>query len=89
MEPIQGRKGPRVDPQQLWHKRIEAGLSQAELARRTDMSRSLVSMVEKGAANFSVANLKRVADVLSCSIYDLMPEGAAPATIPDGEEPAA
>ncbi|MFJ8153873.1 helix-turn-helix domain-containing protein [Streptomyces sp. NPDC094468] len=63
-----------VDPQRLTRRRVEAGLSQTALAQATGISKQLVSMVERGRANFSPENLSLVADALECEIADLLPE---------------
>lgn len=55
-------------------KRIEAGLNQTQLAQRAGVSKQLVSMVERGTANFSPRNLGKVAQVLQCKIADLLPD---------------
>jgi transcriptional regulator with XRE-family HTH domain len=58
----------------LRRKRIEAGMNQTQLAERAGVSKQLVSMVEKGKANFSPANLGKIATALGCTIADLLPD---------------
>ena len=68
------------DRESLRRRRIEAGLNQTQLARRTGISKQLVSMVERGTANFSPANLSKVAEALGCEIADLLPDESTPPT---------
>ncbi|MCI3277458.1 helix-turn-helix domain-containing protein [Streptomyces cylindrosporus] len=68
------------DPRQFRRRRIEAGLSQTDLAMRAGVAPSHISDVENGRAGFSPKNLKAIADVLGCAIHDLLlpePEHAA------------
>lgn len=60
-------------PKRLTRRRIEAGLTQTELAKRAGCSKSLVSEVEAGKANFSITNLAAISRVLGCEIADLLP----------------
>lgn len=60
------------DPKQFRRRRIELGLSQTDLAERAGVSKSHVSDVENGRAGFSPKNLKAIADVLGCTIPDLL-----------------
>lgn len=64
------------------------GLSLREIAQRAGVSESFVSQVERGAANPSVASLKRMADALDVSIGALF-EGPAPVgrVVRAGERP--
>jgi transcriptional regulator with XRE-family HTH domain len=51
--------------------RTSKGLSLQRLADLTDLSKGFVSQVESGAANPSIASLKRIADGLGISLVDL------------------
>lgn len=62
-----------LDPTRLKRRRIEQGLSQTALAQQAGVSKQLVSMVEKGTANFSPASLGRITEVLGCEVDDLRP----------------
>ncbi|MFD7793554.1 helix-turn-helix transcriptional regulator [Streptomyces sp. NPDC059759] len=62
-----------LDPTRLKRRRIEQGLSQTALADQAGISKQLVSMVEKGTANFSPANLAKITEVLGCEVDDLLP----------------
>jgi transcriptional regulator with XRE-family HTH domain len=66
-----------VDPQRLTRRRVEAGLSQNALARAIGVSKQLVSAVSLGKANFSPETLAKAAEVLNCTIRDLLPEDDA------------
>ncbi|MFJ4365134.1 helix-turn-helix domain-containing protein [Streptomyces chartreusis] len=77
------RTRTELDRVRLKRRRIEAGLNQTELARRSGISKQLVSMVEKGNARFSPANLGKVAEVLGCEIADLLPDEDPPASAPE------
>lgn len=63
-----------MNPKRLARRRVEAGLTQTELAERAGCSKQLVSMVEAGRANFSVTNLGKISQVLGCEIADLLPD---------------
>ncbi|MET7477943.1 helix-turn-helix transcriptional regulator [Streptomyces sp. NPDC005648] len=68
------RSRTELDRGRLRRRRIEAGLNQTQLARRAGISKQLVSMVEKGNANFSPNNLGKIAQALGCKIADLLPD---------------
>ena len=65
------------DPERVRQRRIEAGLSQQELAAHAGVSNSLISQVERGVCGASPKTLKRLAEVMACQVRDLMPEAAA------------
>ncbi|WP_436241486.1 helix-turn-helix transcriptional regulator [Paenibacillus sp. LjRoot56] len=46
-------------------------MSQAEFARRIDVSEPYVSQIIKGKTTFSLLKAKHAADVLNCNIEDL------------------
>lgn len=52
--------------------RGEAGLSQAELAGRSGLSRRMINGLEAGTANISLANLDAIAAALHTSFVDLV-----------------
>ncbi|MGW6292424.1 helix-turn-helix domain-containing protein [Streptomyces sp. NPDC055058] len=60
------------DPRAFRRRRIRAGLSVTDLARKAGVSKSHLSSVELGKAGFSPKNLKAVADVLHCTVDDLL-----------------
>ncbi|WND34024.1 helix-turn-helix transcriptional regulator [Streptomyces sp. BB1-1-1] len=60
------------DPRAFRRRRIDAGLSQTDLAEKAGVSKSHVSDVENGRAGFSPKNLKAIADILGCTIRDLL-----------------
>jgi len=60
------------DPREFRRRRIEAGLSQTDLALKAGVSKSHLSDVENGRAGFSPRNLKAIADILGCTIRDLL-----------------
>ncbi|CBG73063.1 putative DNA-binding protein [Streptomyces scabiei 87.22] len=68
------------DPKSFRRRRIEAGLSVTDLARQAGVSKSHLCDVENGRAGFSPKNLKKIADILGCTIRDLL--------LPDPEEKA-
>lgn len=68
------------DPRKFRRLRIEAGLSQTDLALRAGVKPSHISDVENGRAGFSPKNLKAIADVLDCTIGDLL--------LPEPDEPS-
>lgn len=52
--------------------RLEAGVSQEELARRAGMHRTYLGGIERGERNLSFANLLKVAAVLGQSPSELL-----------------
>ena len=54
--------------ERIHQKRDELGLSIRELARRSDLSASFISQVERGKVNVSVDSLQRIAESLSVPI---------------------
>jgi transcriptional regulator with XRE-family HTH domain len=59
-----------MDADKLRILRITKRLSQNELARRSGVSRSYISMIENKEKEPSLAVLGRIADALGCSIKD-------------------
>lgn len=47
-------------------------ISQQELAKRTDITSSMMSYIEKGEKIPSVAVLKRISEVLHCTMDELV-----------------
>lgn len=69
----------RAKPAALKTTRELAGYHQARLARETAISKSYLSEIESGTRPGSPGVLKRIADVLGCSLLDIaeLEEGAA------------
>lgn len=61
--------------QRLKDRRIEIDLTIRELARRTGLSASFISQVERGKANPSIDSLRQIAKCLEISIQYLLSEG--------------
>jgi transcriptional regulator with XRE-family HTH domain len=62
--------------ERIHQKRDELGISIRELARRSDLSASFISQVERGKVNVSVDSLQRIAESLSVPIlYFLHKDG--------------
>jgi transcriptional regulator with XRE-family HTH domain len=81
---------PTQDPQRLRRRRIEAGLNQVELAARAGISKSHMSLLERGARNASAPVLKRLAKRLKCEVADLLPpEPSTDDQQPDADEAGA
>lgn len=62
------------DPAKLRRRRVEAGLSATELARRAGCSVSHLSELESGSRNPSPPLLATLAAELNCKTADLMPD---------------
>ncbi|MCU0303569.1 MAG: helix-turn-helix transcriptional regulator [Thermoanaerobaculales bacterium] len=63
--------------QQIRARRLELGLTQAELARRADTSVPTVSRYEGGWSRFEVSTLRRIATALRCElVVELVPKPA-------------
>ena len=59
--------------------RLEAGLTQTQLARRSYMLRSFISRIERGIANPSLQTIALIAAALKCNVVDLfVDDGGAP-----------
>jgi transcriptional regulator with XRE-family HTH domain len=69
---------------QLHHHRQTRRLSLGELARRADVSKSILSLIERGEANPSIETLWRIAQALEVPLGALLaePERAAARAIP-------
>lgn len=64
--------------------RLVRELSQDELARAAGMSRSFVSLIEKGSHGVNVIRLLRLADALAVSLPELLDLGASEADRVEG-----
>jgi transcriptional regulator with XRE-family HTH domain len=53
--------------------RLKRGLSQEQLADRSNLHFTYVSSVERGERNISIENIARLAKALDCQLKDLMP----------------
>ena len=58
--------------------RTEKGLSQARLAARAELDPSTVNQIERGAREASRGTLRKLADALGVSLFELMEEEPAP-----------
>ncbi len=77
--------------------REERGLSQVKLAARADLNPATVNQIERGMRDASPGTLRKLADALEVSLYDLLeeevPKGPAPLPLnlsaagPEDEEP--
>jgi transcriptional regulator with XRE-family HTH domain len=55
--------------------RVEAGLSQEELAARAGLHRTYVGSVERGERNISIDNIEKLATALACQPSSLLGDG--------------
>lgn len=53
-------------------RRVSAGLSQEELARRAGLHRTYVGAVERGERNLTIGTLERVAVALEATVVELL-----------------
>ena len=51
--------------------RLDLGISQEELAFRSDLHRTYISSIEKGNRNVSLINIEKLSNALECEIVDL------------------
>lgn len=56
-------------------RRINAGLTQAEVAERAGLDQSTVSDIETGRRHGLPNTLKALADVFGCQVTDLLDDG--------------
>ena len=61
--------------------RAAADLSLEELARRSDVSRSMLSLVERAETSPSAVVLEKIATGLKCTLASLFDDGNAPAQV--------
>lgn len=54
--------------------RIRAGMSQQELARRAEVSRPGLAMIENAYSGCTITNLYAIADGLGVSVFSLIPQ---------------
>lgn len=77
------RVAVRIDPTlavrlQLRWARQDAGISQAELARRVGVTRQAISLLESPDANLTISTLMRVAEALKMDLeIELQPKASA------------
>jgi transcriptional regulator with XRE-family HTH domain len=69
--------------------RQEKGLSQARLAARAELDPSTVNQIERGARDASPGTLRKLADALGVSLFDLLEEEAPKAPAPSLESASA
>lgn len=55
-------------------KREEIGMSQTELAERSNLHRTYINNIERGTKNVSIESVKKIADALEMSVADLLTE---------------
>lgn len=65
------RRARLVFAENLRELRRERGLSQEELAERSDLHRTYVGSVERGERNVSIDNMERLANALGIALKDL------------------
>ena len=70
--------------------REDRGLSQVKLAARADLNPATVNQIERGMRDASPGTLRKLADALEVSLYELMeeetPKAQAPLPLDSGEE---
>lgn len=68
-----GRSKPKyADADAVRNKRVEAGLSQTQLADGAGVTQPHISAIERGAASPSVEVLHNLAHALGCDVADIM-----------------
>ncbi|MEV0199885.1 helix-turn-helix domain-containing protein [Nonomuraea sp. NPDC050691] len=74
---------------QIQRRRLQRGMSQAELARRTGLSKATLSQLEAGLGNPTVDTLDAIAVALAVPLTDLLARHAGPGTVHLPSTPAA
>jgi transcriptional regulator with XRE-family HTH domain len=64
--------------------RLEAGLSQRQLAKRARMDRSYLQDVEYGTKNATLGTMVLLADALGCEVIDLLPRKGSTISLTGG-----
>ena len=72
--------------ERVHQRRVELGLSIRELARRSDLSASFISQLERGKVNVSVDSLQRIAEQLNISILYFLNKDNLKTNSPDSGE---
>lgn len=67
----------RTNSDAITTRRLNAGLTKLQLAAAAGISRQMVSAIEHGTRQGSPEALLAIADVLGCSVMDLLEEVAA------------
>lgn len=62
-----------LDPDELRRRRIEAGLNQIDLAEKTGLHQTHISLLESGSRGTTPKTLGILAAALGCTVADLMP----------------
>lgn len=57
--------------------RLEAGLTQEELAKKVGVGRSMLAQIERGTKTLSLPLAIDLADALECSVYDFITDKGA------------
>ncbi|MBB3728080.1 helix-turn-helix domain-containing protein [Nonomuraea dietziae] len=65
---------------QIQRRRLQRGMSQAELARRTGLSKGTLSQLEAGGGNPTIDTLDAIAVALGIPLTDLLTRQAGPGT---------
>jgi len=73
----EGDKPLTQDPQRLWRRRMEAGLTLRQLAEKAHVGHGSISDLERGKQSARVTMLAALARALECEIADLMPQEPA------------
>lgn len=55
-------------------KRVESGMTQEAFALIAKVDRSYMGRIERGKANISIELLYKLAFVLNCDVYELLPK---------------
>lgn len=71
--------------QAIRRRRLEAGLSQEQLAERADVHRNHVGFVERGERSPTVVVLDRIAQGLGIPAWELLKEGSSPPAVETSE----
>lgn len=70
----EGDKPLTQDPRRLLRKRLEAGLTIRQLAKKAHVGHGSISDLERGKQSARVTMLAALARALECEIADLLPD---------------
>ncbi|MCH4091122.1 helix-turn-helix domain-containing protein [Acetobacter sp.] len=84
--PHSGKVSDRIVGQRLRAARVNARLSQDEVAAQAGISRTAIALWEGGRRGCSLKRLGDVADVLDIALWDLFREEDEPASLPASDE---
>lgn len=84
MTMVRVKKKPRpLGRTYISERRAEAGMTQEEFVEKIDVSRSMLSKIETGSAQYTQRTLETIAEVLGCTPAELLTPPTKPTRLAD------